>query len=207
MTRQALGVDGQPERRTQQQRRLTTESRVLDAATRLIASRGSRAISLAEVGRLAGYSSGIVSHHFGSKQQLLTAVIRQAQHFEVPTTEGRGLDQVSALAVAYLRNLRDRAPSGQAFLLLWSEAAAGEAALISIFAERDAWFRALIVDLLRQGVDDGSIRADVPAEGMAVTITGMLRGIGIQLMLSSTNLPDDHAIGQAVELLLRGLDG
>ena len=55
-------------RRSQQQRRSETEQRVLAAAMALIAERGSRGVSLAEVGRLAGYSGGIVSHHFGGKQ-------------------------------------------------------------------------------------------------------------------------------------------
>ena len=63
-------------RRSQQQRRSETEQRVLAAAMALIAERGSRGVSLAEVGRLAGYSSGIVSHHFGGKQQLLAAVVK-----------------------------------------------------------------------------------------------------------------------------------
>ena len=63
-------------RRTQQQRREETERRLVDAATSLFAERGSRSVSLADVGRLAGYSSGIVSHHFGSKQRLLAAVVQ-----------------------------------------------------------------------------------------------------------------------------------
>jgi hypothetical protein len=50
-------VPNQTARRSQQQRRSETEQRVLTAAMALIAERGSRGVSLAEVGRLAGYSS------------------------------------------------------------------------------------------------------------------------------------------------------
>src|SRR5450432_1964827 len=83
-------------RRTQQQRREETERRLVDAATRLFAERGSRSVSLADVGRLAGYSSGIVSHHFGSKQALLAAVVEQAQRFDVPASGTLGVQLLTA---------------------------------------------------------------------------------------------------------------
>ena len=79
------------ERRTQPQRRAETERRVVAAATALIAQGGSRAMSLERVGQAAGYSRGIVNHHFGSKQRLLAAVVRDAQRiFDAPITQGNG---------------------------------------------------------------------------------------------------------------------
>ena len=58
-------------RRTQEQRRAETERRVVDAATELIATSGSRRITLAQVGEAAGYSRGIVYHQFGSRERLV----------------------------------------------------------------------------------------------------------------------------------------
>ena len=57
---------------------------MLAAATALIAQHGSRALTLAAVGEAAGYSRGIVSHHFGSRENLLRAVMRDAQTFTLP---------------------------------------------------------------------------------------------------------------------------
>jgi len=73
-----------PARRTQRERREETERKVLAAATALIAQHGSRALTLAAVGEAAGYSRGIVSHHFGSRENLLRAVMRDAQAFTLP---------------------------------------------------------------------------------------------------------------------------
>src|ERR1039457_7321259 len=100
--------------RTAQQRRDATERLLGKAARRLVAERGSRSVSLADVGRLAGYSSGIVSHHFGSKQRLLAAAVQQAQQFDVPTSGTFGLERLIPGLSTYLRTLRDRAPGPRA---------------------------------------------------------------------------------------------
>ena len=57
--------------RTQAVRRAATEARLLDAAFSIVADYGVRAVTTAAVGELAGYSRGIVNHHFGSRDQLM----------------------------------------------------------------------------------------------------------------------------------------
>ncbi len=183
-------------RRSQLERRATTERRVLDAAMRLIAQRGSRAVTLAEVGRAAGYSRGIVHAHFGSREQLLAAVVREAQRFDVPAVEGDGLDRLTAGVVAYLDNLRRRAPATGAFLLMWAESVAADPVLGPLFAERDTTFRAALADQVRAGVADGSIRPDADPDAAAVALVGLLRGIGMQL--TSTSGDALHAAGSSV---------
>ena len=49
---------------------------------RLIAAGGVRAVTLAAVGTEAGYSRGIVNHHFGSRRALLDAVGTRTVAFE-----------------------------------------------------------------------------------------------------------------------------
>ena len=200
-------VPGQAIRRTQDQRRAETGRRVLDAATRLIAERGSRAVTLAEVGREAGYSRGIVHAAFGSRAELLEAVVRDAQRFDVPPVEGGGLDRLAAVVNAYLGNVRDRQPTTGAFLLLWAEAVAGEPVLAPLFAEGDRSFREVLADLVRDGVADGSVRADADPGAVAVVLLGLLRGTGLQVVAPDGVPADDTLVGQTVELLRRGLRG
>ena len=192
-------------RRTQQERRAETERRVLNAAMTLIAERGSHSVSLAEVGRLAGYSSGIVSHHFGGRPQLLAAVVRRAQQFDVPTIGTSGLDQLTTLVSTYLTTLQERAPAPQAFLLMWSEAIASDPVLAPLFAERDAWFRDLLAGIVQRGVDDSSIRPDADPGAIAVSLLGLLRGVGLQLVSAAEHAPLDVISDQTVEMIRRGL--
>lgn len=192
-------------RRSQAQRRAETEYRVIAAATALIAEKGSRAVSLAEVGRLAGYSRGIVNHQFETKQKLLAAVVSSAQQFELPFTEDGGLDQLLILVSAYLNNLQRPSPKVRAFLLLWSEALA-DPTLGPLFDERDSWFRRLLADQVRVGVQDNSIRSDADPEAVAVSLLGLLRGIGMQLV-SGNQLPASTKVhDSAVQMLRSGLE-
>ncbi|MEU0795051.1 TetR/AcrR family transcriptional regulator [Amycolatopsis sp. NPDC005961] len=171
-----------PARRTQEQRRAEAERRVLDAAMALIARSGSRAVTLAEVGEAAGYSRGIVYHHFGSRERLLEAVVDEAQRFDVPAYQGDGLDHLVRIVEAYLRNVVRRTPAARAFLQLWGEAIAADPALAPLFARRDADFRQLLADVVRQGVADGSVRPDANPAAAAVLVVALVRGTGLQLI-------------------------
>lgn len=171
-----------PARRTQEQRRAETERRVLDAAMALIARSGSRAVTLAEVGEAAGYSRGIVYHHFGSRERLLEALLDEAQRFDVPTYQGDGLEHLVRIVEAYLRNVVRRTPSARAFLQLWGEAIAADPVLAPLFARRDADFRLLLANVVRQGVADGSVRPDANPAAAAVLVVALVRGTGLQLI-------------------------
>jgi AcrR family transcriptional regulator len=194
-------------RRTQQERRATTERRVLDAAIELIARNGSRAVSLAEVGRLAGYSRGIVHHHFGSRAQLLDAVVRDAQQFDVPDVGETGLQRVTAVVSTYVATLHERGDAGRAFLLLWAEAVGSDPVLAPLFAERDAWFRGLLADHLRGGIADGSVRDGLDPDAIALTLVGMVRGIAMQLMSSASDTRVDRLAAQMTEFVVSGARG
>ncbi len=174
--------DQPPARRTQQERREQTERKVVAAATALIAEHGSRALTLAEVGEAAGYSRGIVSHHFGSRENLLRAVMRDAQTFSLPDPRDSAGDWLADTVRAYLKNVTKRRPAARAFLQMWGEAIAADPVLMPLYAEQDARFRRLLADKLREGIRDGSVRADADPEAMAVSLLGLLRGIALQLI-------------------------
>jgi AcrR family transcriptional regulator len=175
-------------RRTQAERRDDTRRRVLDAATSLVAARGSRAVSLAAVGEAAGYSRGIVNHHFGSKARLLEELIRYTQQFDVPTDSPTGLGRLTQFVEAYLGGMHDRSPRSEAFLKLWTESAGAESALAPLFAERDAWFRDFIAQHVRDGLTDGSIADGVDPDLAAVVIIGLLRGTAMMVFSTARDV-------------------
>jgi len=189
-------------RRTQRERREETERKVLTAATALIAERGSRALTLAAVGEAAGYSRGIVTHQFGSRENLLRAVVRDAQTFPLPDAAGSAADWLAELVRAYLDNVTSRGPSARAFLQMWGEAIAADPVLMPLYAEQDANFRRLLAGKVREGIEDGSIRADADPEALAVSLVGLVRGIALQLI--STPPPERvEAIVDAAEQATR----
>ena len=62
------------EGRTQAERRDEAERRILEAAALIVAEEGFEAITLADAGERAGYSRGLPSHYFGTKNDLLSAL-------------------------------------------------------------------------------------------------------------------------------------
>lgn len=189
-------------RRTQRERSAETERRLIDAATALIARHGSRDVSVAEVGAAAGYSRGIVTHHFGSKERLLHAVVTSAQQIETPHSDGDGLDQLATMIEAYTRSLATRPEPAAAFLQLWAEAVASDPKLRPLFDERDHWFRNELEALVREGQRDGSIDQQCEPVSTAIMLVGLLRGVGMQL-ISTARKESVDLLSQAMVTFVR----
>ncbi len=173
-----------PARRTQQERRDQAEAALLTAAAELVVEQGVRSLTLARVGERAGYSRGIVTHHFGGKQALVERLARATQAGFVPGLEDLppGLDRLLRLIDGYLGELGRIGVFNQAFLLLWAEAAT-QPDLAPIFRERDAAFRADLREDVEAGIADGTIDANAGADEVATAVVGQLRGIALQRLL------------------------
>jgi AcrR family transcriptional regulator len=142
--------------------------------------------ALARVGERAGYSRGLVTHYFGSKQALLMRLAHATQSGFVPGLDGLppGLDRLLRLIDGYIGALGQLRMPNRAFLLLWAEAATA-ADLARIFRERDEAFRADLRADVAAGIADATIRPDVAAEEAAVAVLAQLRGIGLQRLVDS----------------------
>jgi AcrR family transcriptional regulator len=171
-------------RRTQKERRDHAEAALLGAAAELIVEQGVRSLTLARVSERAGYSRGLVTHHFGSKQALVERLARATQIGFVPGLDGLppGLDRLLRLIGGYLGALGEVGVLNRAFLLLWAEATTASE-LAPIFRERDEAFRADLREDVAAGIADGTIRPDVVPDEVAIAVVGQLRGVGLQRLL------------------------
>lgn len=169
-----------PIRRTQAERRATARAALLGAAAEIVVHSGVPAVTLVAVGERAGYSRGMVTHHFGSKRGLLDALAREAQAGMSPGLEDvpAGLDHLLQLIEDYLTRLSRDPNEWSPFLLLWADAAAGSD-VTPVMRERDAWFRDVLRSDVATGIGDGTVRADVDPDLVAVRILAELRGIGL----------------------------
>ena len=156
------------------------------------------AVTLAAVGERAGYSRGLITHHFGSKRGLLDALAREAQAGVSDRLDGvpAGLDHLLMLVEDYVGRFGGEPREWSPFLLLWADAAGGSE-VTPVMAERDAWF----LDVLRAdvvaGVAAGSIRGDVDPALVAIRVLAELRGIGL-LRLVEPGTVDAARVAPAV---------
>lgn len=175
-------------RRTQAERSATANRRLIRAAMRLIAHQGYTRTTLAQVGKEAGYTGGLVSHHFGSKEGLLRQLVEQAagrfyQDQVWPVVEGKsGLDALCVAVDTYLGELVAREERMRALYVLMGEALGPVAEINAVFAELNRKFRDSARGWIQSGVAAGEIRADVNPEAEAAVFVGMLRGVAMQWM-------------------------
>jgi AcrR family transcriptional regulator len=195
--------------RTQAERRATTEQRLLEAAHEIVAEEGVRAVTTAAVGRRAGYSRGIVNHHFGSRAAMMVRLAEEAQSRFAPSPEGRrGREHVLSVVGDYLGMLHSRPQDLRVFLRLWSAAVGDEEpSLRCAFAERDAAFRDYFEAAIAEGVAEGTIRADIDGAATAVGLVGMVRGIAMQVQIDPGLLEGERLREAAVALVDHSLRG
>lgn len=180
-------------RRTQVERRRDSEQALLTAAAEVIAERGVDGASLASIGERAGTSRGLPTHHFGTKDALISAVARSAQ--DRITTENlaaierahRDIEELTALELlratvdTYLRLFEDPGANERALIVMWGATFPSEASLEGMIdADRRAhngW-----ADLIEEGQEDGSIRLAVDPRSGAVVLQGLIRGVAAFLL-------------------------
>jgi AcrR family transcriptional regulator len=193
-------------RRTQQQRRDQAESALLNAAAELVVEEGVHSLTLARVGERATYSRGLVTHYFGSKQELLRRLARATQTGFVPGLDGvpPGLDRLLRLIDGYIGSLGQLRMMNRAFLLMWAEAATASD-LARIFRERDEAFRADLREDVAAGIADGTVRPDTAADEVAVAVLAQLRGIGLQRLVDSAAVDTERLRRSVTEHWRRAL--
>jgi AcrR family transcriptional regulator len=193
-------------RRTQAERVAESDRKLLGAALKLIGERGYGGTSLAAIGEAAGYSRGLVHERFGSKAGLLWALVEQI--LRVWNREGRerglaGLQGFDALA-GMIDNHRRAVEQGRgirACYALMFEALGPTPELVTEFRGLHRTFRADIERAIRQGVEAGTIRADVDPPAQAALLLGALRGLAFQALLD----PDGVALAAAYEMQKQNL--
>lgn len=179
------GLAARP-RRTQAQRSATATRRMLRAARQLMARQGYTKTTLAQVGKEAGYTGGLVSHHFGSKEGLLRelvgAITRRFYDDQLqPAMAGlSGIDAIAAAADAYLIELVAREERMRTLYVLMGEALGPVSSINPLFAGLNRGFRDNLRGLIEQGMNGGEIRTDLDPEAEAGLIVGMLRGVALQ---------------------------
>jgi AcrR family transcriptional regulator len=166
--------------------------KLMRAASELIAQNGYERTTLAAIGKHAGYSHGIVSRRFGSKDALLLALMQVMlgefyEHEIAPVAASlNGVEEI-CLVLAKIRTRVQRDPAGmRAMYTLMLEAPTGLSEVLrkrlqELHAEQ---FRQLERAILR-GIDSGAIRPDIRPEDVAHLVMSVHRGAMYQWLLDA----------------------
>ncbi len=169
----------------QQDRSHDSTRRLLDAAAELVAERGYADATVAEIGKRAGYSRGLVSARFGSKENLMWALVQRASDTWFPKLldpprRSSARDQLLALVHTIGEQV---AHDPQALRVLERLIFEASGELHERFVASQRRMESSFRDILTRGIADGSIRDDVDVEVEAVLLVATLRGISYQWFL------------------------
>lgn len=171
------------------------------AALRMMAEQGYEAATLAAIGKEAGYSRGLATHHFGSKADLFAEVLRTVTSEFLAAVARRigdrtGVDALIAFVDAH-RELAESAPERVralfvlSFQSLVAQSPMKDAAIHELLGYRD-WAQRMI----ERGVAAGTVRRDVDAHAEAIQFCGALFGLTLQWLIdpAGSSLERSHAL-------------
>lgn len=172
-----------------QDRSVLSTRQLLEAAGALIAERGYENTSIAAIGERAGYSRGLVTARFGTKQNLLNALLDRITFDWIDvhvTPELSGLSGLDGM-LHYLDTVAGQLETDPGPLaVLWSlafEALRTTSELRERFVPFHEGVLSTVTGFIEQGIEDGSIRDDVDPVVEGKQFTASLRGIAYQWLL------------------------
>lgn len=169
-------------RRTQEERRATSELALIDAAVKVMRIKGVTGMTLAEVAETAGVSKGLVVHLYGNKQGLQLAVLNAlrtefSQRLRGNERSAPSMELLRGFVHMYVGNLGKAESKTQVFSALLSEAifqdeefAAGVAAMNEATIE-------FVRECLEAEQACGARFVDADLGSLATFIVASLRGI------------------------------
>lgn len=203
-----------PPRRTQAERRAESEERLLTAAAEIIASEGYLACTLDRVGERAGFSRGLASRKYGSKDGLIEAVIWRVSahvHEEVDAAIAGiadPLDQLLALFDRFVELALGDAPV-KAYFVLFSAMIANRLETRSVFDEVEHRFGERIETLVIAAQAAGRISPALPSQHAAFMVGCLLAGISIETATGARDLDqgDPAALRRDLSAMLKAALG
>jgi AcrR family transcriptional regulator len=177
-----------PPRRTQAQRRDQSEQRLLIAAAQLIEAEGFAAVTFDRVGATAGYSRGLASQRFGSKDGLVRAVIafvsaRVRAKVETLTAGiAAPLDRLLAWVDVMLSQI-EHDVIFRAYFVMMAAAIGNRDPLREAFLAAHEDVRTELRAMIEAGQQAGQINATLDADTLALSIGSLHLGIAVELLL------------------------
>ncbi len=152
---------------------------ILQAVCRIIGGRGLSSLTTAVIADEVGVTSGALFRHFASREEMLDGAVRYAIERIGETFPDASLPPVERLLqIGRNRVALFRAEPGVAWLLRSEEALlALPPEAVARLREQVARSARYLLDTLREGVADGTIRNDIAPEELLVVVKGTIHAL------------------------------
>lgn len=177
---------------------------ISEAVWRVVARRGLEAATVRDIAEEAGVSTGVLSHYFDGKDEILAHALRSSIEETVERVERRGgevsgMEALRGVLREYMPLDGGRREMWSVWLSFWGKAVHDE----GLAGEQRAWYtkwRGVVRGLLRETQKEGGIAEGLDAGREAERLVALVDGIGIQATFeperltpeAQTKLLDEH---------------
>ena len=207
-----LDLSGGRVRRTQAERSDASELRLLEAAATVIAEDGFASATFDRIGEVAGYSRGLASAKFGSKDGLVRAVIAFVQQRVQQRIDGAmatlARPSPAQQVLAWTDTLLAAVQSDifvRVYFVMMAAAIGNRAAIRPAFLEAHEEVRTRLRELIEDGQAAGEISGHVHADATALSIGSLQLGIATELLLDPAM--DMDAMRRSAHIAVKGMLG
>jgi AcrR family transcriptional regulator len=198
------------------ERKAATRARLLDAAARVYARNGFAGATLDEVAADAGFTKGAVYAHFGSKENLLMALLQEhlvgqiAEQLELFNRERSDRERPMwqrpiAGSDSWMRSLSSDPDPFRLFVELWSYAQRDEQLRLRLASGLDALRMTFVRFGAESAADAGVETTDAAHEQFASALVGLILGLGL-LKLADPDTVPERLLGVAASIFIRALE-
>ena len=189
------------QRKTQAERSGMSDSLMHRAAMKLIVERGTHNLTLKDVSKMAGYSRSLASARYGTKEALFADLIStSSQRWLAGLAEAvgglKGLAALRAWSESMAQMFERNAAELRGLYLLCYETVGSSELARNHIAETHIIHRARLERWIADGINDGSIRADVSPREIAFHYVALFYGLVYQWLVEPQQINIVQALHQ-----------
>lgn len=174
--------------RTQAGRTALSDERMFASAKQIIVEKGTHKTTLKEIGERAGYSRGLASNRFGSKEGLFSQMVRDfnrrwASELKRFVGEKTGLAAYIAAFDAVESFLLGHSEEMRALYILWFESMTSHDEVRRRLAANHLAYRRDTELWICQGIEQGTIRPSIDPVCFAVEFAALIFGLIYQWLV------------------------
>jgi AcrR family transcriptional regulator len=163
------------------------------AAWRVIAARGIDEVTIREIARESGYSSGVLAHYFENKDDLLAHALRLShtriqKRYDAELGAPLPADQLRGILLDNLPLDEQRELETRIEMSFWARALRNEA-LHEIQEQESETLRALLRGLVEKAQEDGAIAPEHDIEEVLELLGAVIDGVSLHALLYPGRLP------------------
>jgi AcrR family transcriptional regulator len=177
---------------------------IVAAAAEVLYERGLFDTRIGDVAKRAGTSSSTILYYFESKDRLLEEAVDYTDHeFYARVTEGQARQHGATDKLVHLVEEIALGPRGLTDWTLWMEMwvrARRDENVRETYFRLDRRQRTLIADIVREGQASGEFVTGADPDEFALSLSGLLDGLGVQVTLGQPDVTADRMIDRCLAL-------